>query len=46
MQNKIWVEICTDIYVQEQKKNTKQMSWLQTRVEILKFESKKICESS
>ena len=28
------------------KKNTKQMSWLQTRVEILKFESKKICESS
>ena len=46
MQKKIWVEICTDIYVQEQKKNTKQMSWLQTRVEILKFESKKICESS
>ena len=29
-----------------EKKNTKQMSWLQTRVEILKFESKKICESS
>ena len=35
-----------NVYVQERKKNTKQMSWLQTRVEILKFESKKICESS
>ena len=29
-----------------EKKNTKQTSWLQTRVEILKFDSKKICESS
>ena len=33
------------IYVHEQK-NTRPMSWLQTQVEILKFESKRECESS